>query len=279
MQNKDEHNLPLRSRYYQAQIDIGNLKPGEDYKNLKPVYVIFICNFDPLDQKLYRYTFSMQCEERSFMLHDGAKRIFLSTKGKNEREVPQLLLDFLGYLNDSTDEYVEHNSNEKIKEIHGRIKELKKNRDVEARYMHYLCVDKLIEEKEKQLKQKDTELQQKDTQLQQKDTRLQQKDTQLQQKDTQLQQKDTELQQKDTELQQKDTELQQKDTELQQKDQEIKAIIRDMVFEAVKALGNLSENAYGRIKKEADINTLKAMHKISLKSGSVEQFENQIANL
>jgi len=53
-------------------------------------------------------------------------------------------------LNDSTDEYIEHNSNEKIKEIHGRIKEMKKSRDVEARYMHYLYVDKLIEEKEKE---------------------------------------------------------------------------------------------------------------------------------
>ena len=50
MQNKDEHNLPLRSRYYQAQIDVGNLEPGMDYKKLKPVYVIFICNFDPFER-------------------------------------------------------------------------------------------------------------------------------------------------------------------------------------------------------------------------------------
>ena len=152
MQNKNEYNLPLRSRYYQAQIDSANLKPGEEYKDLKPLYVIFICNFDPFDKELYRYTFSLQCEARKLMLNDGVKRIFLNTKGKNNNEVPKILLDFLGYLNDSTDNYVEQNSNKKVKEIHGRIKELKKNRDVEARYMHYLYIDKLIEEKENALK-------------------------------------------------------------------------------------------------------------------------------
>ena len=73
--------------------------------------------------------------------------------------------------------------------------------------------------------------------------------------------------------------IEEKEKQLQQKDQEMKAIIRNMVFEAVKELGNLSENAYERIKKEMDINILKAMHKVALKSDSVEQFENQIANL
>ena len=158
MQNKNEYNLPLRIRYYQAQIDTGNLDRGAEYKDLKPLYVIFICNFDPFEKELYRYTFTMQCEERNIPLNDGVKRIFLSTKGKNKNEVPQILTDFLGYLNDSTYTYVEQNSNEKVKEIHGRIKELKKNRDVEERYMHYLYVDKLIEEKENALKETESAL-------------------------------------------------------------------------------------------------------------------------
>ena len=230
MQNKDEHNLPLRSRYYQSQIDIGNLKPGEDYRNLKPVYVIFICNFDPFDQELYRYTFSMQCEERGFILNDGAKRIFLSTKGKNESEVPTLLLDFLGYLNDSTDEYVEYNPNEKIKEIHGRIKEMKKNRDVEARYMHYLYVDKLIEEKEKE-----------------------------------------------AEDAKKKAEEAKKDAE-EAKKKSIK-IVRDVAYETVKNFGMLSEAISERIKNENDVNVLKLICEMAIKSDSVEQLENQIANL
>ena len=233
MQNKDEHNLPLRSRYYQAQIDIGNLKPGEDYRNLKPVYVIFICNFDPFNQELYRYTFSMQCEEKSLMLNDGAKRIFLSTKGKNEKEVPKLLLDFLGYLNDSTDEYVEHNVNEKIKELHGRIKEMKKNRDVEARYMHYLYVDKLIEAKEKEAEEA----------------------------------------KKNAEEAKKNAEEAKKDAE------EAIKILSDIVLETVKNFDVFSEAIGERIKNEKNVKVLKLICEIAIKSDSVEQFENQIANL
>ena len=36
-------NLPKRSRYYQGMIDLNILEKGEDYKNLKRSYVIFIC--------------------------------------------------------------------------------------------------------------------------------------------------------------------------------------------------------------------------------------------
>ena len=165
MQNKNEYNLPLRSRYYQAQIDLAGLEPGDDYNDLKPLYVIFICNFDPFDQELYQYTFMMHCRERDIPLNDGVKRIFFNTKGKNRKEVPEILIDFLGYLNDSTDSYVEERPNEKLKEIHKRIQELKKKRDVEARYMHYLYVDKIIEGKENELKAKDTELKAKDMEL------------------------------------------------------------------------------------------------------------------
>ena len=105
-------------------------------------------------------------------LNDGVKRIFLSTKGKNKDTVPTTLIDFLGYLNDSTDSYVEHSSSQKVKEIHERIKVLKKNRDVEKRYMHYLYVDKLIEEKDEELKEKDEELKEKDEELKEKDEEL-----------------------------------------------------------------------------------------------------------
>ena len=31
MQNEDEHNLAKRSRYYQGEMDITSLKPGEDF--------------------------------------------------------------------------------------------------------------------------------------------------------------------------------------------------------------------------------------------------------
>lgn len=137
MQNENEDNLPKRSRYYQAELDLAGLKPGENYEQLKPLYVIFICNFDPFGKKFYRYTFEMQCIEECFPLNDGVKRIFLSTKGENKEEVHETLIEFLGYLNNSNDTYIEKVKDAKIRRIHEKVKELKKNRDLGARYMHF----------------------------------------------------------------------------------------------------------------------------------------------
>ena len=53
-QNQNEGNLPKRSRYHQAEMDVSLLKPGQDFNDLKPSYVIFICTFDPFGRKLYR---------------------------------------------------------------------------------------------------------------------------------------------------------------------------------------------------------------------------------
>ena len=268
MQNKNEYNLPLRSRYYQAQIDAGSLEPGAEYTDLRPLYVIFICNFDPFKEGLYKYTFSMQCEERDVPFNDGVKRIFYSTKGKNKDEVPAILVEFLGYLNDSTDTYVEHNSNEKVKKIHERIKILKKNRAVEERYMHYLYVDKIIEEQENALKKVENEL---------KETESTLKETESTLKETESTLKETESTLKETESTLKETEstLKEKELELEKAEKTIK----EMLFESLHQIGELSSEARERILKENDISILKSMHKIAIKSNFAEQFEEQIANL
>ena len=95
MQNEDEKNLPKRSRYHQAEMDVTSLKPGQDFSELKPSYVIFICTFDPFGYGLYRYTFEERCLERDFALGDETRKIFLSTKGNNDEEVPEELVNFL----------------------------------------------------------------------------------------------------------------------------------------------------------------------------------------
>lgn len=146
MQNENEGNLPLRSRYYQSELDLSSLRPGEDYKMLKPLYIIFLCSFDPFGKNLYRYTFEMQCCERNFPLNDGVKRIFLNTKGNNKNEVSPILVDFLGYLDDSTDSYVNKSNCDKLKMIHKRIEMLKKNHNLEERYMRF---EELLEQRER----------------------------------------------------------------------------------------------------------------------------------
>ena len=137
MQNADEKNLPQRSRYHQAEMDLSSLKPGQDFKELKPSVIVFICSFDPFGRGLYRYTFEPRCLEADFPLEDGTKRIFLSTRGTNEREVPTELVGFLRYVTDSTDAYVERAGDVRLEKIHERIKTLKQSRELEGRYMQF----------------------------------------------------------------------------------------------------------------------------------------------
>ena len=134
-QNSNEKNIIRRSRYYQAELDVAELKPGDDYNKLPDSYVIFICTFDPFERGLYRYTFIERCEENGEPLGDGTCKIFLSTKGTNKEDVPEELITFLGYFEDSTDEYVEKTDNKSIRKLHKKIVTLKKSREWEDGYM------------------------------------------------------------------------------------------------------------------------------------------------
>lgn len=134
-QNGNEHNIVRRSRFYQAQMDVAELKPGDDYNKLPESFVIFICTFDPFGRGLYRYTFFERCEEDGEPLGDGTCKIFLNTKGKNDSEVPQELITFLGYFENSTDEYVKKVNNPSISKLHEKIDTLKKSREWEEGYM------------------------------------------------------------------------------------------------------------------------------------------------
>ena len=145
-QNEDAGNLAKRSRYYQAEMDVSSLKPGDDFSDLRPGYVIFICTFDPFGKGLYRYTFEERCLECDMPLGDGTKKIFLNTKGTNEAEVPQELVHFLKYMEDSSDKTVEENPDRSIQKLHDKVSELKQWRKLEGRYM---TIEEMLKIKEK----------------------------------------------------------------------------------------------------------------------------------
>ena len=42
MQNGEKAELPKRSRFHQAEMDVASLKPGDSFRDMKPCYVIFI---------------------------------------------------------------------------------------------------------------------------------------------------------------------------------------------------------------------------------------------
>ena len=117
-------------------MDVLSLKPGEDYNDLQEGYVIFICTFDPFGKGLLRYTFERVCLENGEPLNDGSKIIILNTKGTSN-DISEELVHFLGYFENSTDEYISKIKDESIIRLHKRIVDLKKRRDLEDGYMKF----------------------------------------------------------------------------------------------------------------------------------------------
>ena len=139
--------LPKRSRYYHDQIDMDALLAGDSYENLPDTYVIFICDFDPFGDGLYRYLTGMVCEETGKSVSDGVKTVYLNAHGRNREDIPEELLQFLDYVKNTgrteeistTDPFVRH--------LQDSIDKIKQNRGMEERYM-------LLEEMMRNEKQK-----------------------------------------------------------------------------------------------------------------------------
>lgn len=106
MQTSSNRNLPKRTRYYQAMIDLNNLEKGEDYQNLCPSIIIFVCRFDPFGKDHYLYTFENMCQQLpELKLNDQTRKIFVNTKGGRGIITPKqrALFEFIdhGKLSDS----------------------------------------------------------------------------------------------------------------------------------------------------------------------------------
>ena len=88
--------LPQRSRYYQSVMTVYSMERGEEYSNLKPGYVIFICLFDPFGINMPLYSFQMCDGKNNLILGDGQFTIFLNANCTEN--VPKELVSFFSYL-------------------------------------------------------------------------------------------------------------------------------------------------------------------------------------
>ncbi|AQS05527.1 putative transposase/invertase (TIGR01784 family) [Clostridium beijerinckii] len=142
MQRGKHKNLPKRLRYYQGNIDLDLISKGEDYRKLAKSYIIFICTFDLFDKGRHKYTFQNMClEDNSIMLNDEAQKIILNSKGIMN-DLSDELLEFLAYVEDSTDYKVKHAKGNLVKNIHRRVKEVKSDISVEVEFMTLLERDR-----------------------------------------------------------------------------------------------------------------------------------------
>ena len=98
MQTTIDKSLAKRARYYQSIIDVDMIEKGRSYKDLREVYILFICTDDLFDKNLPVYTFPRICEEdKELVLDDGTHIMFFNAaaylKEKNEK-----IRDILEYI-------------------------------------------------------------------------------------------------------------------------------------------------------------------------------------
>ncbi len=135
MQMADTKELPKRTRYYQAMMDLEMIDKGQSYKKLKKSFVIFICPFDLFNEGRHLYTFKNICiEDKKILLGDDTTKIFLNTEGKMA-DVNQKLIAFLDYVagKKSDDSFVQ--------KLENAIKIAKQNREWRHEYMTLLMRD------------------------------------------------------------------------------------------------------------------------------------------
>ena len=158
MQQGKNINLAKRSRYYQGNIDLDKISKGEDYLTLNKSYVIFICTFDPFGKGRHRYTFENRClEDLDIGLTDETTKVFLNTSGIMN-DVDDEMLEFLKYVEQSTDEVAFNSKSDLVKAINQKVNHVKHDKAMEVQYMTLLERDRInfeegrMEEKEKNAK-------------------------------------------------------------------------------------------------------------------------------
>ena len=101
--------------------------------------------FDLFGYGLYRYTFDNRCKEvPDLVMGDECQKIILNTKGKNDHEVEKALVDFLHYVEKSSDENVPEDCDERLKHLHKKIHQIKMSEEIGVSYMKMEERDRLI---------------------------------------------------------------------------------------------------------------------------------------
>ena len=128
-------------RYYHGLIDTQLLSTNISYDKLQNVVIITILPYDPFGKNRMVYTIQNQCiEDTAIPYDDGAKKIFLYTKGI-EGSPSQELRDMLKYIEQTTDDNV---TNQSIDVIHQFVNKVKHKKEVGISYMKSWEHDKMV---------------------------------------------------------------------------------------------------------------------------------------
>ena len=135
MQIEAQH-VKKRARYYHSQMDMEILDTGLSYEELPDTYVVFICDFDPVGLKKYKYTrYCTFKEDNTCEYEDGTHTVFLNTKGTNDAEVPESLVKLLKYIGATVEDSDKNYDDPLVSRLQESVKRIKSDREMGARYM------------------------------------------------------------------------------------------------------------------------------------------------
>ncbi|MBO5524528.1 MAG: Rpn family recombination-promoting nuclease/putative transposase [Roseburia sp.] len=137
----EKETLPRRMRYYHGLIDTQLLASDMSYRSLPEVVIITILPYDPFGKNRMVYTIQNQClEETSLPYDDGAKKIFLYTRG-TKGNPSQELCDMLKYLEETTAKNV---TNQDIAAVESLVNKVKRRKEVSISYMKSWELEQMI---------------------------------------------------------------------------------------------------------------------------------------
>ena len=121
--------LPKRTRYYQSIMDMDMLQKGQDFDELNPLVLAFICAFDFFNEGRYVYTFKSRClENLELELKNDVTVLLLNSQGTHG-DVTPLVKNFLRYVNDHIpiDEFTQ--------EVEAEVVRVRRSKEARREYM------------------------------------------------------------------------------------------------------------------------------------------------
>jgi predicted transposase/invertase (TIGR01784 family) len=82
-----------RARFYSAMVDVRMLNEGEDFKQIKDSYVIFICKKDMFKEGKAIYHIERKIEETNELFKDGNHIIYVNGEYKGNDAIGKLIHD------------------------------------------------------------------------------------------------------------------------------------------------------------------------------------------
>ena len=121
--------LPRRTRFYQASIDMDHMNKGGSYKSLPDSSVLFVCTFDPFRKGLCKYTVRGICEEdNDIVIDDGTVRVFYNCCYVGD-DIPDELRKLYDYVETGK------SSNELTRRLDGAVERARKVEEWRSTYM------------------------------------------------------------------------------------------------------------------------------------------------